>query len=143
MSETENVNESIADHKVASAGLRREGGKDGVADHRVVKEAEVKLKEMSRKAKERKTVASAPRKPPQKQGTPNLRLVFIGGLGIGVLGILYLMLRGGQKEQLVFTPKESEATRASADAPQKPVQASPKKKTQPQSSETRFEMNSF
>ena len=100
-----------------------------------VKEAEVKLKEMSRKAKERKT-ASAPRKPPQRQSGSNLRLALIGGFGIGVLGILYFMLRK-PKEEFVFTPNEGK------EKPPKPV--SPVKEKPPQSNapETGFEMNSF
>ena len=70
-----------------------------VADHRVVKEAEVKFKEMSRKAKERQHEATRrktqtnSRRPPQRQSGSNLRLALIAGFGIGVLGILYLMLR--------------------------------------------------
>ena len=102
----------------------------------VVKEAEVKLKEMSRKAKERKTTQTASRRVAQKQGSPNLRLVFIGGFGIGVLGILYLMLRRGQEEKLVFVPKEREAT------PVKEERSDGSSSLPPQS-ETRFEMNSF
>ena len=107
----------------------------------VVKEAEVKLKEMSRKAKERKT-ASAPRRVSAKQDGTNLRMVLIGGFGVGVLGILYLMLRQGPKEKFIFTPIKVE----------EPPKLSPKKETPPAPkrsvgsstlSETGFEMNSF
>ena len=92
-----------------------------------VKEAEVKLKEMSRKAKERKTVSKARNVRPPKQGGSNLRMVLIGGFGIGVLGILYLMLRPGEEEFV----SEHEVPQQS-DTPKKPVQSSKE-----------FEMNSF
>ena len=104
-----------------------------------VKEAEVKLKEMSRKAKERsdstrhRGAANAPRRSPQRQSGSNLRLVLIGVLGIGALGILYLMLRGNE-----------------VPSPQKPVQPSvlsPKKDENkapsPKGFKTEFEINSF
>ena len=108
----------------------------------IVKEAEVKLKEMSRKAKERKT-ASVPRKPPQRQSGTNalargtsLRLVLIGGLGVGVLGILYLMLGRGPKEEFVSSPNKNPVR----EIPQKPESksVSPIKEKPSQ-----FEMNSF
>ena len=117
-----------------------------VSSRREVKEAEVKLKEMSRKAKERKS-ASAPRKPAQRQSGSNLRLVFIGGFGVGVLGILYLMLR--PKEELVSehssrrnevpTPNEGK------EKPSKQQRQSPKKDPPKinKTEATGFEMNSF
>ena len=94
----------------------------------VVKEAEVKLKEMSRKAKERKSATV--RKPPQKQSGSNLRLALIGGFGVGVLGILYLMFRKPKEEQ--------ERSDGPTVPPQIPVKQSPEKKSKPE-----FELNSF
>ena len=115
----------------------------------VVKEAEVKLKEMSRKAKERQHEATrrksqtATRKPPQRQDGSNLRLVLIGGLGLGVLGILYLMLRKPAKEEFVFTPYEPPKR-----SPQKPKEDSvstrhEEQKKMPEREATGFEINSF
>lgn len=85
-----------------------------------VKEAEVKLKEMSRKAKERKT-QTAPRKPPTPKKS-NFNLLLVGGLGVGILGVLYLVFRK-PKEDWVFTPNEEpvkkEASPPSAPEPKK------------------------
>lgn len=119
----------------------------------VVKEAEVKLKEMSRKAKERKTQTTT-RRPPQRQSVTNLRLVLIGGFGISVLGILYLMLR--PKEELVFSEQNKVLTPQEKDD-ENPVKQrklreresskkdEPRKMVKPEREHeaTRFEMNSF
>ena len=116
MSESENVATTSPASPTVASSSRHE-----------VKEAEVKLKEMSRKAKERKTTQVS-RKPPQRQGSQNLRLVLIGGFGVGVLGILYLMLR---PKEYVFTPNEDK------EKPVSPVKEKPPKP------ETGFEINSF
>ena len=112
-----------------------------------VKEAEVKLKEMSRKAKERKSTQTT-RKPPQRQSGSNLRLALIGGFGVGVLGILYLMFRSvsnearGSKEDWVFTPKEKDGEKPVKQRKLE-VRESPKKDEPRKMIKPEFEMNSF
>ena len=63
-----------------------------------VKEAESKLKEMSKQAKERK--ASTPRKTfsPKPKAWTNLNLFLAGGMGAGIFGILYLIFRKPEVE---------------------------------------------
>ena len=67
-----------------------------------VKQAEQKLKEMSRKAKE-KRASSAPRKPSSPKSWSNLNLFLAGGMGAGIFDILYLIFRK-PKEGWVFHP---------------------------------------
>ena len=118
----------------------------------IMKEAEVKLKEMSRKAKERKT---APRRAPSQKNNgsdalargTSLRLLLIGGVGISVLGILYLMLRKNENEH--------EVLRMSHITPsQRPEKEGPSPKQEPKkeddlsiaggvASPPEFELNSF
>lgn len=98
-----------------------------------VKEAEMKLKEMSRKAKERKT-ASAPRKPSTPKGWSNLNLFLAGGMGAGIFGILYLIFRK-PKEEWVFTPHEQ--------SPEKPVRKEESKPPEQKKTKPDFELNSF
>lgn len=102
----------------------------------VVKEAEVKLKEMSRKAKERQHEATGRKtqSAPPSPGKSNVNLFLVGGLGVSLLGILYLILRK-PKEEWVFTPVEK--------SPEKPVRkeeehTEPRKMTKPD-----LELNSF
>ena len=111
-----------------------------------VKEAEVKLKEMSRKAKERKTATvsrSVSTRSPKNTGS-NLRLVLIGGLGVGVLGILYLML-SDKHEARGQGPKERNEVPTPNENPEKQRNEKPisPKKDPPKINKTEFEINSF
>ena len=124
---------------------------EGIQPPVVAKEAETKLKDMSRKAKERQQKTQGSRRAgPQKNDT-NLRLLLVGGVGIGVLGILYLMLR--PKEELNFVPtqgdkysspkpvkKRQHEAELRSEKKQEPKRATARREamTQPE-----FEINSF
>ena len=128
---------------VSDGEASRQGGVPTVVDHKVEKEAEVKLKEMSRRAKERKTTQStASRRPPQRHSDTNLRLILVGGIGMGVLGILYLMLRK-PKEEWVFTQNDnSEKPKKQDKEEEPPVRTSSGESTR-KMTKPEFELNSF
>ena len=69
---------------------------------------EVKLKEISRKAKERKTTTPRKTPSPRPKGWTNLNLFLAGGLGAGIIGILYLILREPGKTEYKFVPAKTE-----------------------------------
>lgn len=102
-----------------------------------VKEAEHKLKEMSKRAKERK--ASTPRKPPspKPKGWSNFNLLLAGGMGAGIFSILYLILRK-PKEEWKFTPAEKGAIK---EHPVPEPEAARPKETKPEVS--KFDSESF
>ena len=100
---------------------------------RVVKEAEHKLKEMSRKAKERKTVQNNS-KQRNKLSEINYFWIVIGG--IGALGIGYLVL--GNRKQSAPRPKFRSVPRP---IPKTPVKEKVEKEERP--APPKFELNCF
>ena len=77
--------------------------KTASADHKVVREAEHKLKEMSRKAKERKTASAHNASKTKALSEVNYFWLVIGGLG--ALGVGYLVFGPDRRE------RQPEATR--------------------------------
>lgn len=95
--------------------------------------SEVKLKEISRKAKERKP--ATPKKP---RGSSNLSLFLMGGIEAGIIGILYLILRKPEVEYRFVPAKREEPSEAKDDHKEETKKEKPNKKTTPE-----FELNSF
>ena len=109
MDENKNVNEAV---RTKSSGQSpQESVPSPSVPPKMVKEAEHKLKEMSRKAKERKTAHNASK---QSKGLSEVNYFWLVIGGLGALGVGYLVF--GKKE------RQPEATRPDQRGPrQRPV----------------------
>ena len=101
--------------------------------------SEVKLKEISRKAKERKPTTPKKTPSPKPKGWTNFNFFLAGGLGAGMV-ILYLFLRK-PKVEYRFVPAKKEKD----DSDEKDSEASRlgHKKEEPSKTVPEFELNSF
>ena len=136
---TENVTSSPRPASQSSEGraLRTSSERSSV-----VKEAEVKLKEMSRKAKERKSQTAPRNVRSPKQGGSNLRMFLIGVSGISVLGILYLLLRNPKEERNKVLTPDNDGRQGVEEKPRRSDTPFPQKEETPKP-KSDFEINSF
>ena len=129
----ENANVGEAQESVPSPPSPKPVSNDAYAPPKVVKEAEHKLKEMSRKAKERKTAHNASK---HSKGLSEINYFWLVIGGLGALGVGYLVF--GKKDQ---AQKPRQRFKFVPPPVKEPVRETPVEKEE--KDRPKFELNCF